>query len=840
MSTLECRLPLFDLPPVAIHTRGLGRIEATPAAGRRTRLPLAGVRLSARVAERIALVTTTQTFENDLSEPMEAVYVFPLAGGSAVSAFEMRVGERTIIGTVREREEARVQYRLAVEGGKRAGLLEQERDDVFTVSVGNVMPGESIEVRIETAERLPFFEDGSTELRLPLVVAPRYVPGVPLDGESCGDGVEADTDLVPDASRITPPRLARGFDPRVALGIEVAIETAGDTLADLACSQHATRTALTAGCVKVALAQDGERLDRDFVLRWRLGTDAIRASCLAWRDAEGVRYGMLTLVPPRREGFLGLARDVVLVLDRSGSMGGPKMASAARACSLLLATLGPRDHFALQAFDDRIEWMLPGGAGQQWTAADERGVERGERWLRTIESRGGTELDTATAEALRALAARAETEGRAPIVVILTDGQVGNESHVLEQIQRGLGDARVFTVGIDSAVNAGFLKRLAALGGGTSSFVVPGEKLEDALRAIGREIGAPLVTDLAIAGRGIDAGSLAPAHVPDLFAGRVASAFLKLDGAETLRVRGRLEGGGGFDTEVAVREVDLPAIAHLWARTRVADLEDRFRTEPARRNDLRAQIIKLAVAHRLLTRFTAFLAVDEAQVVNPSGRVRHVVQPVEMPAQWQGSAPMRLPPKTEAVCDAFEGGFAGGSDPDHEIASACARIPPTGVPMTQFVPGPPGPSWQDGRGSKRQRKPKEKEGVPGALAAAERAALVRAIEVLGRAFEEVCAAIAAGRLPAADDLEHARRQLVTALAATLVAAELGGFSRLVRTALLELVAALRSPGASIAVIAARLEAINRDLARVRKEADAVLGQAPKKGGHVGRFWEGMV
>jgi len=497
-------IPMVDIPSGA--TRKLGSLQAKEQS-----LPLLAVQLRARVLDRVAEVTVEQKFGNRFSEAIEAVYVFPLAGGSAVSRFEIQIGKRVVRGRIEERAEARRRYTEALERGQRAALLEQERDDVFTVQVGNLTPGDDVTVRLTYSERLPFFEDGRTELRLPLVVAPRYVGGDDLPRDPVGRGVVQDTTTVPDASRITPPRLAPGFDPKVGLGIEVELF---GSLADLSCSQHAVRTSSGPESAKVALSREREPLDRDFVLRWRLAGERVQSQLLVHGE-----YAMLSLTPPAREGFLGVARDVVFVLDRSGSMQGPKMASAARACALLLRTLGPRDRFSVQAFDDTVEWM-PGG----FQPADEAGLDRGEKWLRGIDARGGTELDGAMREALQQSRGRAGSEGRAPVVVLLTDGQVGDESGVLKRLQAEVGEARVFTVGIDTAVNDGFLRRLAALGGGTSTFVEPGARLEDALQAVGREIGTPLVTGLRIEGGAED---LAPARIPDLFAGRAAAAFLR-------------------------------------------------------------------------------------------------------------------------------------------------------------------------------------------------------------------------------------------------------------------------------------------------------------------------
>jgi Ca-activated chloride channel family protein len=599
------------------RTRGLGIVQVG-GRGRKSVLPLAGLKIEARAAGRIAHVTVEQTFENRHAEPLEAVYIFPLAAGCAVGAFDLRVGDRTIRGLVREREAARREYAAALKAGRRSGLLEKERDDVFTVRVGNLPPGEAVRARISYSEVLPAFADGTTEIRLPLVVAPRYIPGAPLDGDGVGDGTEADSDEVPDASRITPPRLAKGFNPETDLAITV--ELAGGPVEEFACSQHAVR--LADG--KLSLARQDELLDRDFVLRWRIAGPERRSSLLVHREPDGKAYGVLTLLPPPSATAAAVApRDVLLVLDRSGSMSGVKMASASRACAQVLATLGPEDRFAIIAFGSTVERFRPG-----LTGADEDSIAAGGRYLRGVTADGGTEVLGALKEAFRTLAGETGNTRRTAAVVLITDGQVGNESAVLKEVKKARGKARLFTVGIDTAVNAGVLRRAAEVGGGTATLVVPGEPLEEALRCILRELGEPLIRDLRIE----NAEDPAPELLPDVFPGRAATVFFRLEeGAARIRVRGRLA-AGVFEEEVWPEAVELPAIARLWARARTQDLEDRFR---GGEKDVRDEIVALAVAHVLLTRFTAFVVVDEQEVVNPDGTTRKVVQPVHVPAGWE-------------------------------------------------------------------------------------------------------------------------------------------------------------------------------------------------------------
>ncbi len=640
------RLDVFSEP-----RRLFGSFENEMREAGRPALPLASVDISANVVDRIASVTVVQKFVNELKEPIEAVYIFPLAGSSSVSKFQMQVGERTIEGVVKERAAARQEYQAAVEEGKRAAILEQERDDVFTAQVGNIMPGEEITVTIVYSERLTYFASGHTEIRLPLVVAPRYVAGVPLSRESVGDGVELDTDKVSDASRITPPRLAPGFDPKVSLTLSVNIELADDDqVADMVCSQHATKSGFGKTGIKVGLVNDDEPLDRDFVLSWKLAGGELSSVGLISDKPKlmkevAFQYGMVSINPPalERENSKVVARDVVFLLDRSGSMNGLKMTSAARSLIILLNTLRPDDRFAICAFDNSFEWLESSVGQHKFFPASLKAIERGIDYLRSIDARGGTEMQGALEACFDAIDNSPKIEQskskakRQEIVVVITDGEVADESHILKTIQGRIKTTRVFTVGVDTAVNDGFLKRLATLGGGTCTLVPPGDALEKALTNVAREIGVPLVTDLQI----VDPKKLtcAPVKTIDLFEGRPVSIYFQCSPDKlptSVEVVGRLANGGKYKERISLTVTDNAALPQLYAKARISELEDLMRDAgPKDGRIYEREIVELSVAHSLLTRFTAFLAIDHSEIANKSGDLRKVVQPVETPAQWQ-------------------------------------------------------------------------------------------------------------------------------------------------------------------------------------------------------------
>ncbi|GAB3423705.1 VIT domain-containing protein [Flindersiella endophytica] len=659
---------MLDTPPTSAPDDGFGALSTAKG-----NLPLE--KLDVRLSTTGLAIHTelVQTFRNPYDEPLEATYIFPLPDRAAVTSLRMEADDRIVDGVLREREQARADYDRAISEGKRASIAEEERPGVFTMRVGNIVPGEQVSVRLTLAGRLSF-EDGTVTVRFPLVVAPRYIPGMPLPGGQVGSGTQPDTDQVPDASRITPPVLLPGFPSPVELSITAEIDPAGLPLADVASSLHpiATEEAGESGRLTVRV-HPGERADRDFILRLRLGSDdAVTDSLIVTPDqdqaedqadgegaAEGEGTFALTVLPPALAATTR-PRDVVFVLDRSGSMGGKKMVAARRATARIVDTLTGADRFAVLAFDNHIETPpdLPDGLVDATDRHRFRAVEH----LAGLQARGGTEM---LRPLLRAAELLNHTDAeRERVLVLVTDGQVGNEDQILREVAAKLPDARIHTVGIDVAVNEAFLRRMATLGGGHYELVENEERLDEAMEAIHRRIGTPLVTGLTVTGDGLELvpDSLTPTPLPALYAGAAVLITGRYRGSASgaLTVSGRAAGGETWSQHLVAKQDDSPALGAVWARARLRDLEDRYVTANGGDNldALEQQIVKTSLRFGVLCRFTAYVAID-SRVVNEGGELRKVTQPVDLPQGWDPNA----------LAGGYGGGYGAAPAPMMQAAS---------------------------------------------------------------------------------------------------------------------------------------------------------------------------
>lgn len=681
-------MTMFTLPRIDESERAPDTSSTGEAAGfgaLRTsvgNLPLKQLHYRTRIVGLAIHTTIAQTYYNPFDECIEATYIFPIEGEQAVTDCEMWIGARVVRAALKERGQARAEYRRAIERGHRAALLEENRPETFSMKVGNIAPGEAVQVRIETVGHLPVV-DGEWTLRIPLVVAPRYTSGIALPGvilgpgaimgRSAGDGVAFDTDQVPDASAVTPPTWLPGFASPVDLKLEVnvqpgALATDADWSARMRSSLHAVSTELSGegeakSCVVRVLP--GERVNRDFILRGDYARSSIAASVVVEAAPNETADGTarddrstiaIQLVPPKVDVLV--PRDIVFLLDRSGSMSGWKMDAARRGISRLVDSLSSQDRFRVIAFDDKFESPSM-NAGSRWAFANDENRYEAVRWLAKVDSYGGTEMGTAIKHALDDFSAlngskngaAAGTPARAKAIVLVTDGQITGEDSLLRLLGKTAESKRpqIFCLGVDRAVNGSVLQRLTKFTGGTYELVESQARLNEVLQRFAGEIGSPALRDLEVIAENSPADfEWVPGGARTLYAGRAMSIYgrAKVDAPLAVTVRGRLASGElwqqtldvpasrAHDSDAAPREPKLTLLP-MWARGRIRELEDTLISEPYLGDLLKVQIVECSLQSRVLSRFTAFVAVDETERVNVDGQVHKVMQPVEFPDGWQ-------------------------------------------------------------------------------------------------------------------------------------------------------------------------------------------------------------
>ena len=595
---------------------------ATPA-------PVLDTDVELRVTGMVARALVRQRFANPAAEWAEGVYVFPLPEDAAVDHLTMRVGDRLIEGVIQERLAARTAYEAARRGGQRASLVEQERANVFTTSIANIPPGASIEVEIEYQQTVRY-DAGRFALRFPMVVGPRYVPGTPLAGGS-GSGWASDTDVVLDASRITPPVAHPGQGPINPLSLRVEVD-AGLPLASVESSSHAIRTRpLGEGRVEVELEQTSMPADRDFELTWAPAPGAAPTATLLTEARGDAVFSLLMVLPPAGEAIERerLPREVVFVLDHSGSMAGASIEQARSALKLALARLRPTDTFNVIRFNHRTDSLF---AGSQ--PATRPRLAEAERYVDAIRADGGTEMLPALRRALDG----GEQVDRLRQVIFLTDGAVGNETQLFEAIRERLGGSRLFTIGIGSAPNSHFMRHAARLGRGTFTYIGTPTEVQQKMTALFNKLESPVLADVQVELVGVADAEVLPAPVPDLYVGEPIVVAVR---ARTLPsaaiVRGRF-GATPWESQVALHEAAPGAgLAVHWARTRIGSLMDQRRTGTSE-EDVRQAVLDLALRHHLVSAYTSLVAVDTTPARPGDAPLTTHAMKTNLPHGWEYEA----------------------------------------------------------------------------------------------------------------------------------------------------------------------------------------------------------
>lgn len=583
-------------------------VQGNPAIDR---LPLKDTRVEIEVSGVIADVKVLQTYRNEGSRPINASYLFPASTRAAVYAMRMRIGEQVIVAKIKEREKAKQQFDKAKQEGKSASLLEQNRPNVFSMSLANVMPGDQIDIELRYTELL-VPTDGIYEVVFPTVVGPRYSS----QPESAAPRAD---------SWVKSPYLPQGSKPTSTLRISARI-SAGLPIQDLSCASHKIvpqwQSANTAQIILDDAGADGG--DRDFILRYRLAGEQIASGLLLYQGKDE-NFFLYMAQPPERVMDSDIPpREYIFVVDVSGSMNGFPLNISKRLLQDLIAQLRPSDLFNVVLFAGDSAAL-----SENSLPANEQNISSAIRLIEQQRGNGGTEL---LAAIKRAMSMPREASISRNIVLV-TDGYVSGETGVFDYIREHLGESNVFSFGIGTAVNRYLIEGVAKAGMG-EPFIVTSEAEAPAIAAKFQQyIQTPLLTDIEVRAIGFDIYDTHPAYMPDLFAQRPLILFGKWRGSVSgsFELKGKT-GHGDYITRLDVSSIAPDeghrALRYLWARSRIAELSDYGASSVDA--DRINEITSLGLKYSLLTKYTSFIAVRE-EVRNTQGQAEDTDQPLPLP-----------------------------------------------------------------------------------------------------------------------------------------------------------------------------------------------------------------
>ena len=553
------------------------------------RLPLKSSAAKVTIEGTIARVRLSQRYGNNGSVPIEAVYVFPASTRAAVHGMTLTSGGRVIASRIREKAKARAEYEAAKASSKTAALLEEQRPNVFQMSVANLLPGDDVTVDVEWTETLTAL-DSTYEFVFPTVVGPRFTGGKSSESWAAN------------------PYLKEGVVSPAELTVEASVETALP-LAELTCPSHPVKVEFQAkdkATLRLDTSTGEEAANRDFILRWKLGGNRVDAGLLLHKG-EKKNHFLLQIEPPARVDAAQVPpRDYVMVLDVSGSMRGFPLDTAKSLLRDLVGGLKPSDTFNVVCFATGSgllsETPLP---------ANEANLDLAKRFIDGQQGGGGTEL----AAALQRTLALPGGEDRSRTILLITDGYITADAEVRDFIRRNIGSANLFAFGIGSSVNRELIEATARAGGGEPVIVTTSQEAKSAAKGFLTKISNPVLAKVRIEAEGVSISELEPAQYPDVFASRplVINGTWTGETAGIIIVRGIGGNGAAFEKRIHMAEaarsggLDHPALPVLWARERVRHLAEL----PKRNDETISEITALGLGHSLLTPYTSFVAIDE-------------------------------------------------------------------------------------------------------------------------------------------------------------------------------------------------------------------------------------
>lgn len=594
--------------------------------GKTLELPLKHTDVDAKVTGYIARVKVVQHFTNPYDKPIEAVYVFPLPENSAVDDMTMKIGDKIIKGVIKKREEAKQIYEQAKQQGKTASLLEQERPNIFTQSVANIMPGDDIYIEISYVQDLRY-DHGTYEYQFPMVVGPRYIPGE-QSGKRTGGGWSENTDQVPDASRITPPVIKPEYRSGHDISLKLTVD-AGIPIQNFSCPSHKIKElSKSKSSVSVEIEQGDQIPNKDFIFRYDVAGEKPEYALLTHAKSEGDGYFMLMIQPKAQFKINEITpRELVFVVDRSGSMSGFPIEKVKEAMKLCIEDMHPDDYFQVISFSNQAERFAP-----QPVPNTPENVKKAIAYIESLDGSGGTEMLSGVNEALTV--DRDPAQKRRRFVLFMSDGYVGNESEIIAAIEKQLNGARVFSFGVGSSVNRYLLEGMARAGRGYATYCRQDEDPKKAVTLFYERISKPFLMDIELDWAGLEVKDVFPTTIPDLFAGQpviIHGRYTK-SGQATIKIKGKIAG------KPVAQEIPvvLPAvqnehdvIATLWARTKIEKLMDESYGK-GETEDLVNEVTELALKYKIMSKYTSFVAVSE-EVRNVGGKLETVQVPVPMP-----------------------------------------------------------------------------------------------------------------------------------------------------------------------------------------------------------------
>ena len=613
-------LAIFTVPVNAADTQAGGVTPSTMSSGSLLFTTVDGYRIAtrvntsidARVRGIVARVSVRQEFKNDGANWVEGVYVFPLPDRAAVDHLLMYVGDRIVEGEIREKQAAREAYQKARDSGSKASLVEQQRANLFMTSVANIGPGEAIVIEIEYLETLRY-EDGSFSLRIPTAITPRYVPGSYADelrGFGWSPGAPASTG-VPSLGR---PGAAKATDNMLTFSADL---DPGVPLEYVASRYHAVSILKGGERYQVGLSDGELPLDRDLELTWKPVPDTSPRAMLFTETLGGEPHALLMMLPPDEFAApaQALPRELLFVIDTSGSMHGASIEQAKGSLGLALDGLRATDRFNIVQFNSSTSSLF-----EESVPANARNLELARRYARGLTANGGTEMQPA----IETVLASETPPGYLRQIIFMTDGSVANEEALFRLIEGRLGNARLFTVGIGSAPNGWFMRKAAEAGRGTFTMIGDLHEVAEKMERLVRKLEQPSVTDISVRWPGGGADSY-PATIPDLYAGEPVVVSARLPATAPAGAQVTVQGTsalGSWEAELDwTTGAPRSGIAALWARSRIEDLLDDARRGLRGEDDVRQAVVDTALKHGLVSKYTSLVAIDKTPARPPGARL---------------------------------------------------------------------------------------------------------------------------------------------------------------------------------------------------------------------------